>query len=229
MTTLISDARVAGIAVHDNGEPLVDLTTYGIDCLPSGSGSVARLVRRGVAERLAAAAASLPTGISLLVVEGFRTPQAQQDIVSWYRRRLVSTHPGLGDDELLRLVSRFVAPLHVAPHVAGAAVDLTLTSAGGGQLEMGTDVDATPEDSDNACSFDSPAISAEARENRALLAGALGPAGLVNYPTEWWHWSYGDRYWAHVGGVATACYGPVSDPVAASGVVPLLSHVAQSG
>ena len=21
-------------------------------------------------------------------------------------------------------------------------------------------------------------------------------AGFVNYPPEWWHWSYGDRYWA---------------------------------
>jgi hypothetical protein len=21
--------------------------------------------------------------------------------------------------------------------------------------------------------------------------------GFVNYPTEWWHFSYGDRYWAY--------------------------------
>jgi len=26
----------------------------------------------------------------------------------------------------------------------------------------------------------------------AVLAGA----GLVNYRTQWWHWSFGDRYWA---------------------------------
>ncbi|ABX41733.1 hypothetical protein Cphy_1358 [Lachnoclostridium phytofermentans ISDg] len=23
-----------------------------------------------------------------------------------------------------------------------------------------------------------------------------GKGGFVNYPTEWWHWSYGGCYWA---------------------------------
>ena len=34
-------------------------------------------------------------------------------------------------------------------------------------------------------------------------------SGFVNYPTEWWHWSYGDRYWALTTGAAAALYGPV--------------------
>jgi hypothetical protein len=42
------------------------------------------------------------------------------------------------------------------------------------------------------------------------LGGGLTAAGMVNYPTEWWHWSYGDRYWGtrestwqeHIGGPA---------------------------
>jgi len=38
----------------------------------------------------------------------------------------------------------------------------------------------------------------------------LHAAGLVNYPTEWWHWSYGDRYWAMATGAPAAIYGPVS-------------------
>ena len=34
----------------------------------------------------------------------------------------------------------------------------------------------------------------------------------MNYPTEWWHWSYGDRYWALVDRRATPpLYGPPSD------------------
>ena len=33
----------------------------------------------------------------------------------------------------------------------------------------------------------------------------------MNYPTEWWHWSYGDRYWALVTGAPAAHYGPVDD------------------
>ncbi|GAA0656641.1 hypothetical protein GCM10009548_24160 [Streptomyces malaysiensis subsp. malaysiensis] len=41
-----------------------------------------------------------------------------------------------------------------------------------------------------------PGLSERARENRAIMIEALSSAGMVNYPTEWWHWSYGDRYWA---------------------------------
>jgi D-alanyl-D-alanine dipeptidase len=32
-------------------------------------------------------------------------------------------------------------------------------------------------------------------------------AGFVNYPYEWWHYSYGDRYWAFVKGTRPAIYG----------------------
>jgi D-alanyl-D-alanine dipeptidase len=39
----------------------------------------------------------------------------------------------------------------------------------------------------------------------------LSPHGLVNYPTEWWHWSFGDRYWALLSETGAALYGPV-DP-----------------
>jgi len=42
-----------------------------------------------------------------------------------------------------------------------------------------------------------------------LLASALGATGLVNSPEHWWHWSYGDRYWALVAGAACARYGAV--------------------
>src|SRR5215207_3388075 len=89
-----------------------------------------------------------------------------------------------------------VSPVEVAPHVAGAAVDLTLIGENG-PFDLGTPIDATPEQSNGACYFDATNISREARTNRALLADVLTAAGLVNYPTEWWHWSFGDRYWAY--------------------------------
>ena len=47
------------------------------------------------------------------------------------------------------------------------------------------------------------------RTPKKMKAAALRGAGLVNYPTEWWHWSYGDRYWALLTGAGHALYGPV--------------------
>jgi D-alanyl-D-alanine dipeptidase len=75
---------------------------------------------------------------------------------------------------------------------------------------MGTAVNANPEESDGACYTAAPNISDEARQNRKTLAAALEAAGLVNYPTEWWHWSYGDRYWAMTRQAPAAIYGPVA-------------------
>lgn len=36
-------------------------------------------------------------------------------------------------------------------------------------------------------------------------------AGFVNYPSEWWHWSYGDRYWAVCEKQPHALFGPVEE------------------
>ncbi len=71
---------------------------------------------------------------------------------------------------------------------------------------MGTPVNASPEASDNGCFTAAPNISRTARANRDILTRALSAAGLVNYPTEWWHWSFGDCYWALATQAAcTAC------------------------
>lgn len=74
---------------------------------------------------------------------------------------------------------------------------------------MGTPVDASPEVSEGACYTAAHNIGPEARANRKILAEALTTVGLVNYPTEWWHWSYGDRYWALATDASHAVYGPL--------------------
>ena len=197
---------MSAIPVHDNGESLVRLDPM------IGRRS---FVRSSLADRLAVAQAALPLGIRLHVVEGHRTAASQQAIVTSYSAELCAAHPGISADDLHRLSSRFVAPMEVAPHVAGAAVDLTLIDACGQELDLGTPIDATPEQSNGRCYFAAADISRDARANRNLLARVLTDAGLVNYPTEWWHWSFGDRYWALTTGADHAVYGPVEVRVAA--------------
>ncbi|GIG39298.1 M15 family metallopeptidase [Cellulomonas phragmiteti] len=201
MTILLSDPRVAAVPVHDNGEPLV--------ALDPGFGPARALVREGVALRLAAARTRLPVGVRLRVLEGHRPVASQRAIIARYSAEVAAARPGLSPAELSRLTSRFVAPVAVAPHVAGSAVDLTLVDDQGRELDMGTPVDATPEQSEGRCFTAAPDISPAARAHRALLGDVLGTAGLVNYPTEWWHWSWGDRYWALLTGADAALHGSV--------------------
>ncbi|KAA1421095.1 M15 family metallopeptidase [Nocardioides humilatus] len=198
---LLSDPQVSAVPVLESGDPLVALHP-GI--APDGA-----RVRAHLADRLYRADLALPTGIRLRVVEGHRSVADQRRIIDAYSEEVRRAHPAVTGAELDRLVSRFVAPLEVAPHVAGAAVDLTLVDESGSPLDLGTPIDATPEQSGGRCYFASPDIGLEARALRLVLADALSGAGLVNYPTEWWHWSYGDRYWALMTGAAFAPYGPV--------------------
>ena len=201
MTILLSDPRVSAVPVRDVDELLV--------ALDPGFGPGKALVRRELAARLQSARAALPSGIYLRVVEGYRPAHQQQAIIERYSAEIRAVRPGIGEPELHILTSRYVAPLAVAPHVAGAAVDVTLADSSGRELDLGTPIDATPEQSGGRCYFAADGISREARANRDLLARVLCREGLVNYPTEWWHYSYGDRYWALATGAGAALYGPV--------------------
>ncbi|WP_354505387.1 M15 family metallopeptidase [Oerskovia enterophila] len=200
---LIGDPRVRAVPLLDSGDPLV-----GLDWIDGPARGAARQVRDGLARRLLAAQRSLPRGLRLSLVEGLRPAISQASIVDRYTATLAAEHPSLGPRQLAELSTRYVAPLDVAPHVAGAAVDVTLVDRRGRELDMGCALDATPEESAGACYLDAPGLPEHARANRRTLAAALAGAGLVNYPTEWWHWSYGDRYWALVTGAPHAFYGP---------------------
>ena len=78
-------------------------------------------------------------------------------------------------------------------HNSGGAVDVTLAIVEGGrELPMGSPwLAASP-----AAHTWSQKISEQDRFNRTLLFVAMTMAGFVNTASEWWHYSYGDRYWA---------------------------------
>lgn len=205
---LLSDPRVAAVPVVECGEPLVVASVPRLRRTPDPVATPGALVRAGVARRLATADAALPPGVHLVLAEGWRSPAAQSAIVTRYRASVRADHPLADDDEVERLTSRYVSPVAVAPHVAGSAVDVTLVDDAGRELDLGCPLDATPEESDGRC-FTDAAVPPTARVLRTALGEAMTAAGFVNYPTEWWHWSHGDRYWALTTGQPSAVYGPV--------------------
>jgi D-alanyl-D-alanine dipeptidase len=213
--TLISDARVLRIPIKDNGEPTVDLANRSwvqISNFKHERNSSSFKVRESVAMKLRSASAMLPAGTKFLVVEGLRPLALQQEYFRRHVRKLSQLHPEWSPPKLEIEASKFVAPPeNVPPHTTGAAVDLTLVHKMC-ELDMGTAVNDDPEASAGACFTYSRKLSRTAKKNRELLIAVLSDAGFVNYPTEWWHWSYGDRYWAWRTRQPFAIYGPVSEP-----------------
>ncbi|TGB06986.1 M15 family metallopeptidase [Streptomyces sp. MZ04] len=209
---LMNAPEVARISVVECGEPLVDLrelSALDVDPRQADPDGAYAMVREGVALRLERAARLLPDGLRLLVTEGYRPLALQTRYFDEYAAELRRANPGWPDDHLRTQTSRSLAPPEIGPHVAGAAVDLTLCTTDGSELDLGTPVDASPEASGGACYTDAPNISDQARRNRLALCAALTTAGMINYSTEWWHWSYGDRYWALLTGAPAARYGPM--------------------
>jgi D-alanyl-D-alanine dipeptidase len=208
---LMSDPRVAAVPLQECGEPMVDVRRGGalmVDVRLQDAESAFAHVRKGVHERLLHAQELLPGGLRLLFVEGYRPLSLQRTYFEEYVEELRALHPEWPAEQVHAAASRYVSPPGIAPHSAGAAVDLTLADAEGRELDLGTRMNASPEESAGACYTEAGAIGAEARERRGILGSALTAAGLVNYPTEWWHWSFGDRYWALASGEPFAPYGP---------------------
>lgn len=209
---LMSDPRVAAIPIVDCGEPLVDARTGGdllIDDRRADAIGAFTHLRNGVLERLLHAQALLPDGLRLLFIEGYRPPGLQQQYFEQYAQELREDNPTWSPEQIREASSRFVSPPEIAPHSAGAAIDVTRVTAEGVELDMGTRVNANPEESAGACYTGADSISHHSSANRTVLGTALSAAGFVNYATEWWHWSHGDRYWALTTGAASACYGPI--------------------
>ena len=167
---LMADPRVTSVPVEECGEPLLDVALLGApglrvdDRLADPDGDW-RQVRSALADRLPHAARLLPVDVELMYIEGYRSPSLQAEYFSTYLAAVTRDHPGLDGDQLHRLASRYISPPEVAPHSAGAAVDVTLCDPDGRELDMGTEYDATPEASRGACYTDA-VVSAAARRNR---------------------------------------------------------------
>lgn len=204
------------VPIQENRDPLVDFRVHCPDLHfspPRLRYTRATFARRALAERLAAADAALrPHGCRLSVVECWRPPHIQQRMYRTTWNRLKEQHPEWSDVQLRRVVNRFTAPVAdkrvPPPHSTGGAVDLLLADAVTGEP---LDHMSPYEPFDHkAFPFDAPGLSDTASRTRRLLADALLAAGVTNYPSEYWHWSYGDQGWAYRGGHPAALYGPVT-------------------
>ncbi len=207
--TYIADHDVTSIPVKNINEDMIDLTqqkdiAYGP---PPGypNNKEYTQVRKSVYERLKIAQAKLPPGLKLCVHEGYRKLGLQEHLFRVHFQQIQATQPTSRYEKVFHEATRLIAPArkldgseNIAPQLTGAAIAVYLIDDQGKPVDMGIAPKDWLRDADGSLSRTySSKISHQAQEYRYIMADALKAAGFVNYPAQYWHWSYGDQYWAH--------------------------------
>jgi D-alanyl-D-alanine dipeptidase len=215
----IADAKILAIQIKENYDPLIDVK--GKDILNYGPPPECELtaacytkMRKTVFEKLCQVQAELPKAWRLRLYEGFRSLQVQQMLFEQNYQRVVARYPhenaGFYFYETTRLVSpvtNFDGTINIPAHNTGGAVDVEIIWEDGQLLDMGMEAKDWCTVQPELCATECSLISKTAQQNRQLLLEIMQSQGFVNYPSEWWHFSYGDRYWAYHQPVKQAIYG----------------------
>ncbi len=172
------DIRYAG---HDNftGRPVPGYDAP--KCLSAGAG------RAGPGA--GCSATCRPKRYRLQVFDCYRPQRSVRAFVAWARDpqdQLAKAryYPKLDKSVLL---GDYIA--EHSGHSRGATVDLGLLDCRQGAcraLDMGTGFDFF----DASAHTDTPAIDATQRAHRRQLLKAMAARGFVNYPMEWWHFTF---------------------------------------
>ncbi|MZR29842.1 D-alanyl-D-alanine dipeptidase [Sneathiella litorea] len=162
-------------ATSDNitGKPIYDLTRC--------------YLRREAEEKLRIAVELLlPLGLRIKIFDGYR-PEAAQKLL-W---------AACPDPDYI------IPPEVGSNHTRGIAVDMTLVTSDGAELDMGTGFDDMTVQSHHRRS-DIPVI---AQKNRFLLQGVMSLCGWVPQDTEWWHYQLPGDDWPLLEGASTGLIG----------------------
>jgi len=175
------------------------------------SAKVDRRLRTEVYDMLKNARRFLPVGLRFFVGEAYRPLARQVQLWDEISARVARENPLLSAGEKRALCENFIADPYDgigSGHQAACALDVTLCDADGRLLDMGTRLQEFNEHTRTAASE----ISQVAAQNRKILCMAMEKAGFVNYPAEWWHYSYGDCQWAWLCGKSEAFFGTLDLP-----------------
>ena len=192
------DERFVDISAYSNGEINVDMQ-YAKSKLPSAIQTA--YVRETVAKKLMDAKRLLPEGFTFMIFDAWRPYEVQYSLFDNYRKQiLANTTDVMTEEELTKKVCEFVSFPDKSKrvsyvHSTGGAVDITLLNPSGNALNMGTEFDDFSEKAYTDW-YEREGADEQIKRNRRLLHNVLCSCGFTNYPAEWWHYDFGDLFWA---------------------------------
>lgn len=218
----IADPEIVAIPIIECHDPLIDIKQrseliYGPPPECELTADDYTKMRKTVFDKICLAQAELPSGLRFRLYEGFRSLRVQKMLFDQEYQRTMMRNSSLSHTDCFHETTRLVSPVvnldgtqNIPPHNTGAAIDIEIITEQGELLDMGMTAKEWCEVPPELCMTNCSLISDTAQQNRKLLLELMLRHGFVNYPTEWWHFSYGDRYWVYHKKMKHAIYGPCS-------------------
>jgi zinc D-Ala-D-Ala dipeptidase len=204
------------IPIRDNDEKLVDIEDFFLKSqakiiidLVGGERYKAKL-RKGAAERLVRASRKLDHGYVIKLTDAHRPIWLQRKVFDEVCDEIKGKNPELSTDpkKLYYEVTKYVAdPDGCPPHSTGGTVDLTLANSSEEEIDMGVPINTVTKEAHTFAEN----IPKKVQRKRKVLFDAMTKNGFVNLSTEWWHYSYGDQYWAAFYKKPFAIYGKIEE------------------
>lgn len=154
-------------------------------------------LREEIIERLKQAQKKLPNGYHLWLANTTRTKKIVLELYAMYIKKFKSENPKMSIKEVdLKVRNILAVPDDPIPpgHMTGAAVDVLLADKNGNLLPMKIDKNKVPNEIQSFTFY--PNLPKEQKKNRKILYETMSSVGFNNYFREFWHYSYGDAYWA---------------------------------
>lgn len=191
---IMSRRYVGKVHVHENFDPLVDFLPHRHIIFNEETLEDPNLIRKQVLFKLYRIADKLPEGVNLKIYKTFRSRIKMSGNFEEVISEITAENPEIGRHEAMKLAKfKTDDPKgSMGGHETGGAVDVALCDNNGVDFNYGT---RFHEYNDSTFTYSSH-ITKEQRKNRKQLVKLMKRQGFVNFPGEWWHFSYGDRMWA---------------------------------
>lgn len=184
------------ISISDINSRIIFIPYYYMNGVPGATENC--YMRESVYGLLISALELLPKGYGFKVFDAWRPYEVQKFLFEEYVAKLqLSENISLKEaEEKARNFVSYPSLDKSKPfvHSTGGAIDLTIIDDNDRELNMGTSFD----DFSPLAFTDyyESSLNNEIKNNRRLLYNVMTKVGFSNYPSEWWHYDYGDVFWA---------------------------------
>lgn len=219
LKTRMSKTYIGMVHVNESYEPLVELKQHPKILINYETVEQPLMLRKNVATRLYKIADKLEDDVYIKIYSAYRSRVRLYEIWKAEVEKAEKENPEMNRAELLALVKyKVMSPnANLGGHDTGAAIDLSLCDKDGNEWDFGIKY---REKTANV------SLSKKHKENVKYLSKLMKSQGFVKQPTQWWHYSFGDRYWAvYRGRRHGAIYGPAEKEFENTGYMKVIKSV----